>query len=59
MSSSTSVHFKKIADAPATLVNDSGQPIKLSLGNAEGATLVVDEESGIFTLTVPDTEVEE
>lgn len=61
---STPVHFKKVANAPAILVDDTGHPLNLSLGessggNTEGITLVVDEELGTFTLTVPDAQVEE
>jgi hypothetical protein len=56
MRRNTSVHFKQTENAPDTLVNDSGDPLNLVLGGVGGVTLIVDEESGIFTLTISDSE---
>jgi hypothetical protein len=62
MKQSTPVHVKRTPDAPDVLISDSGEPLNLHLaGSADltGVSLVVDEEAGTFTLTIPDAEAEE
>jgi hypothetical protein len=56
---STPVHVKRINNAPDILISDSGEPLSLQLAATSGVTLVVDDEAGTFTLTVPDSVVEE
>lgn len=58
MKRNTPVYIKELDDGTNVFIGKDGLSINLtSLNPPEnaGVTLVVDEETGMFTLTVPDT----